>query len=387
MSIIYLKSIKIMNDQYKKIHIVSFDIPYPPNYGGIIDVFYKIKTLFELGYEIDLHCFDYKGKEHSEVLESMCRNVYYYQRKKIYQVFFNWMPYIVSSRINHELLNNLKKDDAPILFEGLHTCFYLDHPELASRNKSVWMHNIESDYYQNLSKADKNFIHKIHFSVESKKLKKYENILYAAQNIFCVNQKDAEYMTKYCKNTMFVPLFHLNETVDILNESEDYILYHGSLDVVENNQAIVWLISTVFSKLPYKVIIAGKNPKDSLVKLIKNYPHISLKANVSKEEMKSLIQKAQANVLISFQSTGLKQKVLNALYNSKHVIVNDKIVANSGLESLCVIANTPEDIIQQIKSKWNQPIDIKEIEYRKSYLDSNYSNLSNVKKIIPHIFV
>jgi hypothetical protein len=186
---------------------------------------------------------------------------------------------------------------------------------------------------------------------------------------------------------MFVPLFHLNETVDIINESEDYILYHGSLDVVENNQAIVWLISTVFSKLPYKVIIAGKNPKESLVKLIKNYPHISLKSNVSKEEMKSLIQKAQANVLISFQSTGLKQKVLNALYNSKHVIVNDKIVANSGLESLCNIANTPEDIIQQIKSKWNQPIDIKEIEYRKSYLDSNYSNLSNVKKIIPHIFV
>ena len=41
-----------MNDQNKKIHIVSFDIPYPPNYGGIIDVFYKIKTLFELGYEM-----------------------------------------------------------------------------------------------------------------------------------------------------------------------------------------------------------------------------------------------------------------------------------------------------------------------------------------------
>jgi hypothetical protein len=350
-------------------------------------VFYKIKTLFELGYEIDLHCFDYKGKDHSEVLESMCKNVYYYQRKKIYQVFFNWMPYIVSSRSNLELLNNLKKDDAPILFEGLHTCFYLDHPELTLRNKSVWMHNIESDYYQNLSKADKNFIHKIHFSVESKKLKKYENVLYAAQNIFCVNQKDAEYMTKYCKNTMFVPLFHLNETVDIIDKSEDYILYHGSLDVVENNQAVVWLISTVFSKLPYNVIIAGKNPKDSLIKLVKNYPHISLKPNVSKEDMKSLIQKAQANVLVSFQSTGLKQKVLNALYNSKHVIVNDKIVANSGLESLCQIANTPEELIHQIKLKWHQPIDIKEIESRKLYLDENYSNLSNVKKIIPHIFV
>ena len=29
----------------KNINIVSFDIPYPPNYGGIIDVFYKIKAL------------------------------------------------------------------------------------------------------------------------------------------------------------------------------------------------------------------------------------------------------------------------------------------------------------------------------------------------------
>ena len=211
--------------------------------------------------------------------------------------------------------------------------------------------------------------------------------MYAAQNIFCVNQKDAEYMTKYCKNTMFVPLFHLNETVDIIDKSEDYVLYHGSLDVVENNQAVVWLISTVFSKLPYKVIIAGKNPKDSLIKLIKNYPHISLRPNVSKEEMKTLIQRAKANVLISFQSTGLKQKVLNALYNSKHVIVNDKIVANSGLESLCQVANTPEELIHQIKSKWNQTIDFKEIESRKLYLDENYSNLSNVKKIIPHIFV
>ena len=31
------------------LHIISFDIPWPPNYGGVIDVFYKIKTLSEAG--------------------------------------------------------------------------------------------------------------------------------------------------------------------------------------------------------------------------------------------------------------------------------------------------------------------------------------------------
>ncbi len=32
-----------MPDKY--LHIISFDIPYPPNYGGVIDVFYKLKAL------------------------------------------------------------------------------------------------------------------------------------------------------------------------------------------------------------------------------------------------------------------------------------------------------------------------------------------------------
>ena len=39
------------------IHIVAFDVPYPPNYGGIVDVFFKLKTLHEMGADIIYHCF------------------------------------------------------------------------------------------------------------------------------------------------------------------------------------------------------------------------------------------------------------------------------------------------------------------------------------------
>ena len=44
----------------KAVNIVSFNIPYPPNYGGVIDVFYKIKALSKEGYEVYLHTFIYK---------------------------------------------------------------------------------------------------------------------------------------------------------------------------------------------------------------------------------------------------------------------------------------------------------------------------------------
>ena len=36
----------------KTIHIIVFDVPYPSDYGGIIDVFYKLKALHQLGVNI-----------------------------------------------------------------------------------------------------------------------------------------------------------------------------------------------------------------------------------------------------------------------------------------------------------------------------------------------
>ena len=33
---------------YNLVHIVSFNVPYPADYGGVIDVFYKLKSLHSL---------------------------------------------------------------------------------------------------------------------------------------------------------------------------------------------------------------------------------------------------------------------------------------------------------------------------------------------------
>jgi len=369
----------------KHIHIISFDIPYPPIYGGIIDVFYKIKSLHSLGYKITLHCYQYNTKAEQSVLNEYCEKVHYYQRKKIYKVFFSMVPYIISSRSSDELLSNLLDDNDPIIFEGLHTCFYLAHPELKNRNKVVWMHNIEWDYYKNLGKADKNFIHKIHFSVESKKLKQFEKYLNSAQTIFCVNQADAEYMKQYCQNSIFIPPFHLNEKVTSKAGIGNYILYHGSLDVIENHQAAVYLVKSVFSKMDKNVIIAGKEPKSSLVELIKTHPNVKLMANLQQNQLDELIENAQCNVLFTFQATGLKHKLINALYKGRFVIANDKMVLNSGLDKLCRIANTSDEILKAIDECWGKEKNQDRIAEREKVLLENYSNEHNAKLMIPFL--
>src|SRR4030095_11313808 len=136
-----------------QLHIISFNVPYPPDYGGVMDVFYKIKALHDYGVDITLHCFEY-GRKESEVLNQVCKEVFYYKREHSFRDFTSPTPYIVKTRKSSDLLKNLTADEAPVLFEGLHTCYYLDHEELNKRVKAVRMHNVEWDYYRHLGKNE-----------------------------------------------------------------------------------------------------------------------------------------------------------------------------------------------------------------------------------------
>ena len=104
------------------INIVSFDVPYPANYGGVIDVFYKIKSLHCYGIKIYLHCFEY-GRGEQRELAKYCQQVNYYRRDTRIGNHFSKLPYIVKSRQSDKLIQNLTSNNFPILFEGLHSTF------------------------------------------------------------------------------------------------------------------------------------------------------------------------------------------------------------------------------------------------------------------------
>ena len=97
----------------KQLHIVSFAIPYPANYGGVIDVFYKLKALSALGVKITLHCFKY-DRQPAKELETLCQKVYYYPRKMLGSHLLGFYPFIVGSRKSEQLVENLLKNKAPI---------------------------------------------------------------------------------------------------------------------------------------------------------------------------------------------------------------------------------------------------------------------------------
>src|SRR5437764_5791395 len=102
----------------KHLHIVTHNVPWPVDFGGLIDLFYKIKILHQLGVKTHLHCFT-QGRPEQPELNKYCESVQYYQREKKISRFSFSLPFIVNSRNCKALIDDLQKDDYPVLLVGI----------------------------------------------------------------------------------------------------------------------------------------------------------------------------------------------------------------------------------------------------------------------------
>ena len=371
----------------KYLNIISLNIPWPANYGGVLDIYYKMKALHECGVKIILHCFEYERPRTSE-LEKICHEVHYYKRRTGLLPNLTYLPYNVYGRKDKNLIKNLLKNDYPILFEGLHSCYYLSDKRLRNRFKIFRECNIEHDYYKALSHSTDNIIKKSFFKLEGLRFRLFQKNVKWADLIISVSTTDADYLRKVFpeKKVEFIPCFHANEKITTLTGKSNYILYHGKLSVPENEKAVLFLIKNVFCKLKHKCIVAGMDPSDDIYKAASYYNNIEIIPNPEQNKMEELISKAQIHTLVTFQDTGLKLKLLNSLFGGRHTLVNSLMLAGSGLDSLCRIANTPEEMVSECNRLMEIPVDEKTIAQREKLLFPAFSNKEQAKKLIKMIY-
>jgi len=359
----------------KELHIISFDVPLPANYGGVIDVFYKIKALHGLGYRIHLHAYDYGRGEQPE-LEKYCSSVHYYKRNPSRQNLFKRKPFIVVSRNSQELHDRLMEDDHPILFEGLHSTYYLDHPDFKDRRKIVRTHNIEHEYYERLGEAEKGLFKRYYYHNEASKLKRYESILKRADAIAAISEPDRDHFQSKYDNAYWVSAFHPFDKVHSEEGLGSYSLYHGNLAVPENDMAALFLVREVFNEGKERLIIAGNDPSLELQEEVAKSGAVELRADISTREIDDLIAHAQVNVLPTFQATGIKLKLLNALFQGRHALVNSPMVEGTGLEPHCVVADSAFEMKAKLQLLMQQEF---VPNGRKSLAGSAFSNQRNVE--------
>jgi len=357
------------------------DVPYPPIYGGIIDVFYCVKGFSDAGYDVHLHCYEY-GRGESEPLRKYCKSVSLYKRDMSGKHLLNAKPFIVATRNSKELLKNLAKDDYPVLLEGLHCTSILNKLNKTNKHICVRTHNIEHEYYDRLAEVEINGMKKVFFQFEAFKLKYYENILKKADSIAAISKTDYKYFSSKYHPVAHVSAFHPYSDVDVKPGLGEYALYHGNMTVGENINAALFLINEVFSRIDYPFIIAGNNPDLRIVNAAEKLKNVSLRANVSMADINELIQNAQINILPTFQATGIKLKLLAALHKGRWCIVNTPMVENTGLENLCIVKDQPADMMEALEEFSSIEFPEEAILDRKETLLSEFGNETGIRELV-----
>ena len=365
-------------------HVVVFNVPWPPNYGGVIDSWYRLMELAAMGLRMQIHCFDY-GRGRSAQLEQL-GVVHYYPRRAPWSGFLSLEPYIVSSRASIDLLNHLLADEAPILFDGLHTCHFLADPQLVSRRKIVRMHNVEWAYYGGLAEMERSFLKELYFREESRRLKSYERILDKADEVACISPADTRYYRSLVGDKAFyLPAFHQFQQISSQPGRGTYALYHGNLSVPENVQAASFLIR-LWQDMPVPLVLAGLDPDYKLFEITQNRADIELVADPDESQMETLVRDAHMHVLPTFQRSGIKLKLLRSLFQGRFVIANSDMVDDTGLAEFCRIADSEESWKMAVTEVAEQAFSSNDLEIRKP-LELIFANRQNADRLIKSLFV
>jgi len=371
----------------KHVHIVTHDVPWPADYGGVIDQLYTLKALHALGIHIHLHCFT-KGRQPQAELEKYCTRVFYYPRNKNSSSFSLSIPLIVNSRVHADLLTNLQKDNYPVLLEGIHCSYYLFSGQLNDRKVILRLFNTEYKYYGQLAACENNLFRKIYFLHESRLLKKYEQEIAKKATILALSTRDVTIYKEAFRadHIHFLPAFLPYNLAAGDTGKGSFCLYHGNLAINENEEAATWLLKHVFNKVELPFVIAGKNPSKKLERLAHRQQHTCLVANPTDKEMQDMIGKAHLHVLPSFNNTGIKLKLLNAMFNGRHCLVNKAGVEGSGLETLCHIAEDALSFQQKIQELYHLPFTTEDLEKRQSLLQATYNNEKNARELMTFLW-
>jgi hypothetical protein len=365
----------------RSLHIVTLDVPFPADYGGAIDMYTRIIALKEAGFTIHLHCFEYgRGEMPDEIARILADHVFYYKRKTGVFSQISSKPYIVKSRENQELQARLLADNWPVLLEGQHCSVFAKSLQDAGKRVLVRMHNIEWHYYTNLAKSSTRILERFYYRTEAKKLQRDEQFLLGIP-LACISKNDAEHYRSMGFNAHWLPPVLQDE--QHAGDLQDYCLFHGNLSVPENEEAVrLILAENARNTFSEKVVIAGKNPSESLKKQVLE-AGFELIANPDGAMMSELISHAKVHLLITKKVSGIKLKLLQSLATNGTCIATVEMLANTGLNDLCIVWDERESLAE-LCSK--QIVNLSAIATRKMTLNAVFGAENYVNKIEALLF-
>ncbi len=364
----------------KRLHLVADEVPWPPDYGAAMDMYYRMQALKDAGVKLHFHCF-HEQREPTRALDDLCEAVHFYPVKPIQSSISLKLPYQLKARSSNALRKKLLADDAPVLFEGLRSCYYLSLPELEGRMKMVRTSLLEWEYFLHMARMKSGGFYPWLFNRESALMNFIQQTLQFADVVFSISEKDRESRPQDLRFEELAA-FHPYSTLISQPGQGEYCLYHGDLGDPLNHEAAMFLVQEVFAGYHIPLVIAGARPQPDLIAAISRESNVTLVANPAAAEMEALQVSAQMHVLPSLRSVTFPYKLLISLFTGRHVVVSPLLVHRSGLDFGCVVADTAEEMRATVGRLFYLPFTESERTQRASLLLPAYNNAHGAKQIL-----
>ena len=222
----------------------------------------------------------------------------------------------------------------------------------------------------------------MYYLYEGLKLKIYESQNLKTNAVFAISNNDTEYFAKYNQNVSIVFPFHSVVKPKNKEGKGSYILYHGNLEVEENQFALKVLCEKVFPQLPnLAIIVAGKNPDKQTISLLSKFHTIELVTNPTDEKLTELIENAHLHLLPTFQNTGIKLKLIHSLLKGRFCLANRMMVTEPIFVDACEIEDDLSKWPSIINQLFRQEFTTEQVKSRTELFNCYFDNQINAEKL------
>jgi glycosyltransferase involved in cell wall biosynthesis len=331
-----------------KILFLTTQLPYPPFSGGVIKTWNLVKHWSS--NDLMLVCALKEGEEnHMAEFQEKVPNV------KLFTIPFDrkrtplnlLRSYFTAPSLN--VFRNYNKQLDKKVKEWAPQCdlIFVDHYEMGqyvhkSFGKPVVLHehNAEFVMWERLAEIENNPIKKALIKLEAGRIKRAEKMYAEDASIVFAAPNDIEELAKIgVDRDKLKPTYHLGEDFLLerpdleFDQTEKALLFVGTLTWEANVDGLIWFLDEIYPLVlknhpDIHFYIVGKNPDQRLISRAQKFDSVELTGFV--EELEPYFKKARAFVIPLRFGSGIKVKLLNAMYRGIPIVTTP--IGTEGLE-------------------------------------------------------
>jgi glycosyltransferase involved in cell wall biosynthesis len=331
-----------------KILFLTTQLPYPPVSGGVIKTWNLVKHWSS--NELMLVCALKEGEEnHIAEFQEKVPNV------KLFTIPFDrkrtplnlLRSYFTAPSLNVFRNYNTQLDEKVKEWAPQCDLIFVDHYEMGqyvhkSFGKPVVLHehNAEFVMWERLSEIENNPFKKALIKLEAGRIKRAEKMYAEDASIVFAAPNDIEELAKIgVDRDKLKPTYHLGEDFLLerpdleFDQTEKALLFVGTLTWEANVDGLIWFLDEIYPLVlknhpDIHFYIVGKNPDPRLVSRAQKYDSVELTGFV--DELEPYFKKARAFVIPLRFGSGIKVKLLNAMYRGIPIVTTP--IGTEGLE-------------------------------------------------------